>query len=43
MQALLWKSGQSWAVAHWAIGATDAWWADPALCPQWAAVTPEVC
>lgn len=43
MQALLWKSGQSWVVAHWAIGATDVWWADPAFCPQWAAVTPEVC
>ncbi len=43
IQALYRKSGDTWVAVHWAIGATDVWWADPDLCPEYAAVTPEVC
>ena len=43
IQALYRKSGDTWVAVHWVIGATDVWWADPELCPGYAAVTPEVC
>ncbi|WP_306152758.1 hypothetical protein [Roseovarius sp. MMSF_3281] len=43
LQALYRKSGQTWVAVHWAIGATDVWYADPALCPEYKAVIPEVC
>lgn len=43
LQALYLKSGETWVAVHWKIGATDAWWYDPALCPDWADVIPEAC
>jgi len=43
LQALYRKSGKTWVAVHWAIGATDVWYADPELCPEYQAVIPEVC
>ncbi|MRU16164.1 hypothetical protein FDP25_12050 [Roseovarius sp. A21] len=43
LQALYRKSGKTWVAVHWAIGATDVWYADPAFCPEYQAVIPEVC
>ena len=43
LQALYRKSGKTWVAVHWAIGATDVWYADPAFCPEYRAVIPEVC
>lgn len=43
LQALLMKEGQTWVAVHWAIGATDVWWADRRFCGQWGRVIPEVC
>ncbi|SEN25036.1 hypothetical protein SAMN04488103_10426 [Gemmobacter aquatilis] len=43
MQALLLKEGNTWVAVDWRIGATDAWWADPANCRNWGAVLPELC
>ncbi|PIE12620.1 MAG: hypothetical protein CSA70_08940 [Rhodobacterales bacterium] len=43
LQALYRKVGATWVAVHWAIGATDVWYADPALCVDYAAVIPEVC
>ena len=42
-QALYLREGNQWVVMHMVIGATDAWWADPALCPEFSLVIPEVC
>ncbi|HBN31126.1 MAG TPA: hypothetical protein DD416_07870 [Rhodobacteraceae bacterium] len=36
-------SGATWVAVHWAIGATDVWWADPELCVTFRSVTPEAC
>lgn len=43
IDALLQRSGNTWVAVHWAIGASDVWWADPAFCPEYGAVIPEVC
>ncbi|KUF08782.1 hypothetical protein [Pseudoponticoccus marisrubri] len=43
IQALLVHSGAGWSVMHHEIGATDVWWADPALCPQWRFVLTDTC
>ena len=43
MQALYQRSGRQWVAVHYAIGATDVWFADPAFCPIWAPVLPELC
>lgn len=43
IDALLKRSGKTWVAVHWAIGASDVWWADPAFCPDYAEVIPEVC
>lgn len=43
IDALLQRSGNTWVAVHWAIGASDVWWADPAFCPEYDAVIPEVC
>ena len=43
LQALYRKSGKTWVAVHWEIGATDVWYADPELCPEYQAVIPEVC
>ncbi len=37
------KSGRTWAVVDWSMGATDAWFTDPAYCPDFRAVIPEYC
>lgn len=37
------KSGRVWVALHWEIGATDAWYANPALCPEFGAVLPDFC
>ena len=42
-EALYLREGNQWVVMHMAIGATDVWWADPALCREFSAVSPEVC
>ena len=42
-EALYLREGNQWVVMHMAIGATDVWWADPALCREFSAVIPEVC
>ena len=36
-------SGATWVAVHWAIGATDVWWADQELCVTFRSVTPEAC
>lgn len=43
LQALYLKSGDTWVAVHWAIGATDAWFADPVFCPDYHTVIPEFC
>lgn len=43
LQALYRKEGDTWVAVHWAIGATDVWYADPGFCPDYFAVLPEVC
>lgn len=43
LQALYRKVGNTWVAVHWAIGATDAWYADPMLCGEYRAVLPEIC
>lgn len=43
MQVLYVRSGETWVALHWAIGATDVWWADPALCPTFSQVLPQLC
>lgn len=43
MQALFQKSGDTWVAVHWAIGATDVWYAWPALCDIWRPVIPNAC
>jgi len=43
MQALYYKSGETWVAVHWALGATDVWWADVPFCASWRNVIPEVC
>lgn len=41
LQVLYQRSGTQWVAVHYAIGATDVWYADPAFCPVWAPVLPE--
>ncbi|KNG95051.1 hypothetical protein ATO11_05345 [Pseudaestuariivita atlantica] len=43
LQALYRKSGETWVAVHWAIGATDVWYADVAFCAVWFEVLPEIC
>ena len=43
MQALYQRSGRTWVAVHWAMGATDVWYADPELCAIWHRVIPEAC
>lgn len=42
-QVLYLRSGTVWVALHWAIGATDVWYADPVLCLRFRPVIPEVC
>ncbi len=43
IQALFYKSGQTWVAVHWALGATDVWYAYEAICASWRKVIPEAC
>ncbi len=43
LQALYYKSGDTWVAMHWALGATDVWYADSFYCKDWWAVISEVC
>lgn len=43
MQALYYKSGQTWVVVQWALGATDVWYAHEPICLTWRKVIPEAC
>lgn len=43
LQALYRRSGQSWVVVHWLIGASDVWYATPEFCAVWRPVIPEAC
>ncbi|WP_372613708.1 hypothetical protein [Aquicoccus sp.] len=43
LQALYRKVGDTWVAVHWAIGATDVWYADPEFCADYFAVLPEFC
>ncbi|WP_246162277.1 hypothetical protein [Roseovarius faecimaris] len=43
LQALYRKVGQTWVAVHWEIGATDAWYSDPALCAEYRSVLLEIC
>lgn len=43
MQALYMRSGQTWVAVHWAIGATDVWFAYGPICAIWRPVIPEAC
>ena len=44
IQALYRKSGNTWVAVHWALGATDVWYAAPEVfCHDYRAVLPEIC
>ena len=43
LQALYRKSGDTWVAVHWAIGATDVWFAYDEMCRSYAPVIPEYC
>ena len=43
LQALYRKSGNTWVAVHWALGATDVWYAAPGFCPEYHLVIPEIC
>ncbi len=43
MQALLRRSGDNWVAVHWAIGATDVWFAYAPFCRRYNAVIADYC
>ncbi|PKP68896.1 MAG: hypothetical protein CVT82_13475 [Alphaproteobacteria bacterium HGW-Alphaproteobacteria-4] len=43
IEVLYVKSGDTWVALHWAIGATDVWYAWEPLCAPFRALIPEVC
>ena len=43
MQALLRLSGKTWVAVHWAIGATDVWFAYAPFCRRYRAVIEDYC
>lgn len=43
MQALFYKSGQTWVAVQWALGATDVWYAYEPICAVWRVVIPKAC
>lgn len=43
MQALYRKSGDTWVAVHFAIGATDVWYAYGPICAIWRRVISEAC
>ena len=43
LQALYFRSGNTWVAVHWSMGATDVWYAYEPLCAVWRVVIPEAC
>lgn len=43
MQALLRRSGDTWVAVHWAIAATDVWYAYAPYCRRYREVLPILC
>lgn len=43
IQALLKKSGRVWVAVHYAISATDVWYAWEPICEIWQPVIPDAC
>jgi len=43
MQALYLRSGRTWVAVHWAMGASDVWYAYGPICVIWRPVIPEAC
>ena len=43
MQALYFKSGETWVAVEWSLGAQDVWFAYEPICAVWRKVIPEVC
>lgn len=43
VQALYKLSGETWVAVHWAISATDVWYAWEPICAEYSAVIPEAC
>ena len=43
LDAFLQKSGNTWVLVEYAVGATDAWFASESFCKDYAPVLPEVC
>lgn len=43
MQALFYKSGETWVAVRWDLGATDVWYAYEPICTTWRKVIPEAC
>ncbi|MDF1717331.1 MAG: hypothetical protein P1U75_11770 [Antarcticimicrobium sp.] len=43
MQALYLRSGRTWVAVHWAMGASDVWYAYGPICAIWRPVIPEAC
>ncbi len=43
IEVLYVKSGDTWVALHWAIGATDVWYAWEPICAPFRALIPEVC
>lgn len=43
MQALYFRSGDTWVAVEWALGAQDVWYAWEPICAVWRAVIPEAC
>ena len=43
IQALYRKVGDTWVAVHWAVGATDVWYADSIFCEEYFPVIPEFC
>ncbi len=43
LEVLLQKSGRVWVAVHLGISSSEGWWYDPAFCPIWAPVLPDVC
>ncbi|GAA6199960.1 hypothetical protein [Aquicoccus sp. SU-CL01552] len=43
MQALYVRSGRTWVAVHWAMGASDVWYAYGPICTVWRPVIPEAC
>lgn len=43
IEAFYVRSGRTWVALHWAIGATDPWFAWEPICAEFGALIPEYC